>query len=170
MTPEDAARERTLGGVFAFTAYVLWGVLPLYFLTLLPTGPWELVAFRIVFSLIFCGLLLWVTRGWRALARILRTPRLAAWTMLAGVLIYVNWQVFIIATLSGHVIETSLGYFINPLVLVLLGVLVLRERLRTTQWIALGFAFVAVLVIVFGYGSFPGSRSRSRARSASTGS
>ncbi|WP_235566738.1 EamA family transporter RarD [Microbacterium sp. Root61] len=150
-----AARERTLGGIYTFAAYLLWGFLPLYFLLLAPTGPWELVAWRIVLSLAFCVLLLAVTRGWAALGRIIRNRRLLGWTAVAAALIYVNWQVFIIATLTGHVIETSLGYFINPIVTVLLGVLLLRERLRPTQWIAIGLSAVAVAVIVVGYGAFP---------------
>jgi len=153
--PADLTKERTLGGVYTFTAYLIWGFLPLYFVLLAPTGPWELVAWRIILSLAFCVLLLAVTRGWSALARILRNRRLLAWTALAAALIYVNWQVFILATLTGHVIETSLGYFINPIVTVLLGVLVLRERLRLTQWIAIGISAIAVGVIVVGYGAFP---------------
>jgi chloramphenicol-sensitive protein RarD len=108
-----------------------------------------------VLSLAFCAILLFVVRGWSALRRIVQQPRLLGLTALAGALIYVNWQVFLLGTLSGHVIETSLGYFINPIVTVLLGVLVLRERLRITQWIAIGIAVVAVLVIVVGYGTFP---------------
>ena len=151
----SAARERTLGGIYAFSAYFLWGFLPLYFLVLAPTGPWELVAWRILLSLGFCAILLTMLRGWGKLAVIVRQPRLLMWTALAGAVIYVNWQVFIAATLTGHVIETSLGYFINPIVTVLLGVLVLRERLRLTQWIALAIAAIAVGVIVVGYGAFP---------------
>jgi chloramphenicol-sensitive protein RarD len=153
--PAQAARGRAVGGVYAFTAYLLWGVLPLYFLALAPTGAWELVAWRIVLSLAFCILLLAPTRAWRPFAAILRQPRLLAWTALAGGLIYVNWQIYVVATLSGHVVETSLGYFINPLVTVVLGVVVLRERLRATQWAALGVAAAAVVVIVVGYGAFP---------------
>ena len=152
---DEAPRERLLGGAYAFTAYLLWGFLPLYFLALAPTGPWELVAWRIVLSLGFCAILLTVMRGWGRLGRIMRQPRLLALTALAGALIYVNWQVYIVAALTGHVIETSLGYFINPIVTVLLGVLVLRERLRVTQWAALGLAALAVVVIVVGYGAFP---------------
>ena len=152
--PDRGIRERSpttrhasalLGGVYAFTAYLLWGFLPLYFLRWRPTGPWELVAWRILLSLGFCAILLTVMRGWGRLGRD-HAPAAAArcWTALAGALIYVNWQVFILAALTGHVIETSLGYFINPIVTVLLGVLVLRERLRVTQWIALGLAALAV--------------------------
>lgn len=151
----DPAREHAIGGLYAFTAYVLWGFLPLYFILLLPTGPFELVAWRIVLSLVFCAFLLTVTRSWPKLAAIVRQPRLLGLTALAGALIYVNWQVFIYGALTGHVLETSLGYFINPIATVLLGVLVLKERLRLTQWIALGFAAAAVLVIILGYGSFP---------------
>jgi chloramphenicol-sensitive protein RarD len=134
---------------------VLWGFLPLYFVLLAPTGPFELVAWRIVLSLVFCVLLLAVTRTWSKLFAIMRQPRLMALTALAGALIYVNWQVFIFGALSNHVIETSLGYFINPIVTVLLGVLVLREKMRTTQWVAIGIAALAVGVIIVGYGSFP---------------
>ncbi|WP_374238052.1 EamA family transporter RarD [Microbacterium sp. SS28] len=151
----DSPRQRTLGGVYAFMAYLLWGFLPLYFLLLAPTGPWEVVAWRIILSLAFCAFLLTVTRTWPKLVAILRNRRLVGWTMVAGALIYVNWQVFLIATLTGHVVETSLGYFINPIVTVLLGVLVLHERLRVAQWIALGIATAAVLVIILGYRSFP---------------
>jgi chloramphenicol-sensitive protein RarD len=151
----DPAREHAIGGLYAFCAYVLWGFLPLYFILLLPTGPFELVAWRIVLSLVFCAFLLTVTRSWPKLAAIVRQPRLLGLTALAGGLIYVNWQVFIYGALTGHVLETSLGYFINPIATVLLGVLVLKEKLRLTQWIALGFAAAAVLVIILGYGSFP---------------
>ena len=126
--------------IFAFSAYFLWGFLPLYFILLAPITGWELVGWRILLSLVFCIFLLTVMRAWRPFLAIVRQPRLLGWTALAGAVIYVNWQVFILATLSGHVIETSLGYFINPIATVLLGVLVLRERLRLTQWIAIAIA------------------------------
>ena len=158
--PADAAaaaevRERSVGVASALGAYLIWGFLPLYFLLLVPTGPWEIVAWRILLAFVFCLILLTVTRAWSSFIRIVRQPRLLLLTAVAGVFIYVNWQVYIFATLTGHVIETSLGYFINPIVTVLLGVLVLRERLRLTQWIAIGISVVAVGVIVVGYGAFP---------------
>lgn len=143
------------GGLYALSAYLLWGVLPLYFLQLQPTGPWEIVAWRIVLAFVFCLVLLTVLRMWGPFVAILRQPRLLGLTALAGVLIYVNWQTYLIGTLTGHVIETSLGYFINPIVTVLLGVIVLRERLRVLPWIAIGIAVLAVAVIVVGYGTFP---------------
>ncbi|GAA1687366.1 EamA family transporter RarD [Microbacterium sediminicola] len=154
-TPADPARERAIGGVYTFVAYLLWGFLPLYFVLLAPTGPFELVGWRIFLSLVFCVLLLTVTRGWKPLIAIIRRPRLLLLTGLAGAFIYINWQVFIVAALSGHVIETSLGYFINPIATVILAVVVLHERLRVAQWVAIGIAAAAVVVIVVGYGAFP---------------
>jgi chloramphenicol-sensitive protein RarD len=155
VNPKNPADQTAVGGLYAFGAYFIWGFLPLYFLLLTPTGPWEVVAWRIVLSLVFCAILIAVTRSWQRFVSVIRQKRLLLWTAVAGVLVYVNWQVFLVATLSGHVIETSLGYFINPIVTVLLGVLVLRERLRITQWIAIALAAVAVVVIVVGYGAFP---------------
>src|SRR5690606_30628065 len=135
--------------------YLLWGVFPLYFILLAPTGPFEVVAWRLLLTLVFCVLLLAITRGRQRLITIWRQPKLLALTALAGILIYVNWQVFVIATMNEHVVETSLGYFINPIFTVLLGVLVLHERIRTAQWVAIGIAAVAVGVIIVAYGSFP---------------
>nr|WP_154921542.1 EamA family transporter RarD [Microbacterium testaceum] len=157
MTPAPPASVggSTRGALFALGAYLLWGVLPIYFLQLKPTDPFEVVAWRIILAFAFCLLLLTVMRVWRPFLVIVRQPRLMALTAVAGVLIYVNWQTYLIGALTGHVIETSLGYFINPIVTVLLGVVVLRERLRVLPWIAIGIAVAAVVVIVVGYGAFP---------------
>jgi chloramphenicol-sensitive protein RarD len=148
-------RPAKSGLIFAISAYGIWGVLPLYFLVLAPTGAFEVVAWRVLFSLVFCAVLIASTRAWRPLLVALRTRRIV-WTMgLAGVLIYINWQTFILATLSGHVVETALGYFINPIITVLLGVLVLHERLRAGQWAAVAISLVAVVVLSVGYGRIP---------------
>ncbi|MCZ0710289.1 EamA family transporter RarD [Microbacterium paraoxydans] len=155
MTPETTRATRTAGVAYAGSAYLLWGVLPLYFLLLQPTGPWEVVAWRVLLSFVFCLLLLTVTRGWPAFLAIVRSPRLLGWTALAGLLIYVNWQVFVLGTLSENVVETALGYFVNPITTVLLGVFVLKERLRRLQWAAVGIAAVAVVVIIVAYGHVP---------------
>jgi chloramphenicol-sensitive protein RarD len=153
--PRQPRSTAQTGLIFAICSYGLWGVLPLYFLVLAPTGAFEIVAWRVLFSLVFCAALILATRAWRPLVTALRTPR-TVWTMgLAGILIYVNWQTFILATLSGHVVETALGYFINPIITVLLGVLVLRERLRTVQWAAVLISLVAVVVLSVGYGRLP---------------
>ncbi|MDR6690206.1 chloramphenicol-sensitive protein RarD [Microbacterium sp. 1154] len=157
MTPAPSAPTggSTRGALYALGAYLLWGVLPIYFLQLKPTGPFEVVAWRIILAFVFCLLLLTVLRMWRPFLAIVRQPRLMGLTALAGVLIYINWQTYLYGALTNHVIETSLGYFINPIVTVLLGVIVLRERLRIVPWIAIGLAVVAVAVIVIGYGAFP---------------
>lgn len=150
-----ARSEHSTGLIYAVLTYGLWGILPLYFLLLRPTGAFEVVAWRVLFSLIFCALLITVTRRWHAIIAVLRNPRIV-WTMgLAGLLIYVNWQTYVLAALGGHVVEASLGYFINPIVTVFLGVLVLHERLRTIQWVAVGIAILAVVVLTVGYGSLP---------------
>jgi len=104
---------------------------------------------------VFCAILLTVTRGWHALAVIARDRRTILIMGAAGALILVNWLVYVFAALNGHVVEAALGYFTNPIVTVLLGVLVLRERLRPLQWTALGLSAVAVLVLAVNYGQFP---------------
>ena len=151
--PTDKGFGTGLG--FAIAAYVLWGFLPLYFIQLAVASPWEIVAFRIVLALGFCIILLTVTRAWPAFIALARQPRVLGIMTVAGVLIYINWQVYILAVVSGHVVEGALGYFINPIVTVLLGVVFLRERLRPAQWIALGISAAAILVIAIGYGTFP---------------
>ena len=149
------SEHRRSGLVYAISAYVLWGVLPIYFLALAPTSAWEIVAWRVLFSLVFCAILLTVTRTWRAFGSLLTNKRVFFTMGLAGALIYVNWQTYVLATVNGHVVEAALGYFINPIVTVFLGVLVQRERLRIAQWVAVGVSIVAVVVLAIGYGSLP---------------
>ena len=143
------------GLFYAIGAYGLWGILPIYFIALEPTGPFEIVAWRVLFSLVFCALLIAVTRAWRPFAILLRDRRVVLTMGLAGLLIFVNWQTYVYATLNGQVVEAALGYFINPIVTVLLGVIVLRERLNATQWVAVGISVVAVIVLAIGYGQLP---------------
>ncbi|MGW9632069.1 EamA family transporter RarD [Agromyces sp. NPDC055520] len=150
--PPGASRS---GLLYAVSAYVLWGFLPIYFIALAPSGPIEIVAWRVLFSLVFCALLITITRAWRALGLLLRDRRVV-WTMgLAGLLIFVNWQTYVYAATSGQVVEAALGYFINPIVTVFLGVFVQRERLNPTQWTAVGISIVAVAVLAVGYGKLP---------------
>ncbi|PWC07027.1 EamA family transporter RarD [Mycetocola zhujimingii] len=150
----DAPLSRP-GLIFAVSAYTLWGVLPLYFLLLAPTGPFELVAARVIFSLVFCVLLLTVTRGWAPFLLLARNPRVSFTLGLAGVLIFVNWQTYIYGVLNGQVVETALGYFINPIVTVFLGVFFLREKLRIVQWVSVGISIAAVLVLAIGAHGVP---------------
>lgn len=140
---------------FAFAAYGLWGFLPLAFAYLAPATAVEVVAWRIVFGVVFCAVLLTVTRGWTRFAALVRDRRAFLLLTVAAVLILINWGVFIYATLDGHVVEGALGYFINPIFTVILGVVVLRERLSILQTLAVAVSVVAVVVLVVAYGSFP---------------
>ena len=133
MQPLPPSRGLGPGLGFAISSYVLWGFLPLLFLGLVPSGPVEIVAWRIVLSLVFCALLLTVTRSWRSFLGLLRDRSAVITLAIAGALVLVNWSVFIFAVTTNHVVEASLGYFTNPIVTVLLGVFVLRERLRPLQ-------------------------------------
>jgi len=155
--PKETAADAPIGRGLAYGvgAYAIWGVLPLFFLLLRPATAVEIVAWRIVLSLVFCALLLTVTRGWPALIRILKDRRTVLIMGGAGTLILVNWLVYVYATVSNHLVEAALGYFTNPIVTVLLGVFVLRERLRPLQWAAIGISAVAVLVLAINYGQFP---------------
>ncbi|GAB3041848.1 EamA family transporter RarD [Sediminivirga luteola] len=151
----SAEKRRRTGLLFGLTAYLLWGVLPLFFAAAGAAGPLEIIAHRVLWSLLFCVLLLAVARRFRATLKILATPRLALALLLSAALILANWYGFVYAVQSGRVLEASLGYFINPLVTVGLGVLVLRERLRRLQWVAVGVGLVAVVVVAIGYGTLP---------------
>lgn len=154
--PDPDAQARTRAGLLSgFGAYGIWGLLPLYFVLLAPAGPVEIVALRVLFSLVFCLLLLALTGGLAPLGRLLRSPRPLAALGLAGALIAVNWLLYTVATTTGRTLEASLGYFINPLVAVLLGVVVLRERMRRLQWAAVAVGLVAVVVMAVFYGQVP---------------
>lgn len=152
--PPRAGLNR-VGLAYAVAAYALWGFLPIYFIALAPTGPVEIVAWRILLSLVFCAVLIAVTRTWRAFVALLRDRRVLLTMGVAGALIFVNWLTYVYATLSDQVVEAALGYFINPIVTVFLGVLVLRERLNAVQWTAVGISIVAVVVLAVGYGQLP---------------
>ncbi|MCG2623453.1 EamA family transporter RarD [Arthrobacter sp. I2-34] len=159
MQPQPGGRRRRseggIGLAFGLAAYGLWGVLPLYFAVLVPAGPLEIVANRVVWSLLFCLLLVTAIRGWAAFRAALAAPRILGTLALAAALIAVNWFTYTLAVVNAETIQASLGYFINPLVSVLLGVLILKERLRVIQWVALGIALLAVLVLSFAYGAVP---------------
>lgn len=146
--------DRT-GLALGLGAYLLWGFLPLYFPLLQPAGPVEIIAHRVVWSLLFCLVLLRVTGGWRAFTGALRDRRMLGTLSVAGALVAVNWLVFVYGVLTGHTVDTALGYYINPLVTVALAVLALGERLRRPQWVALGIGAVAVVVITVGVGRLP---------------
>ncbi|MBM0229603.1 EamA family transporter RarD [Micromonospora sp. ATA51] len=144
-----------LGYLYGLGAYLLWGFFPLYLKLLRPAGPMEILAHRIVWSVAFVALLLAAMRNVGFLRALLRRPRTLAGIAAAAALIAVNWGTYIYGVNSDRVVETALGYFINPLVSVLLGVFVLRERLRPAQWAALGVGALAVAVLTVDYGRLP---------------
>lgn len=155
-TPARPARsEASVGVVQAIIAYGLWGLMPLLFAAMAPAGAFEIVAWRIVFGLVFCAVAIAVTRSWLRTRTLMAQRRVMLVMGLAAVLILVNWTVYVAATTTGHTVEAALGYFINPLVTIALGVVVLRERLRPLQWTAVGISVVAVVVIAVGYGRLP---------------
>jgi chloramphenicol-sensitive protein RarD len=143
------------GLAFAISSYLLWGVLPILFYSLREAGAVEIIAWRILLSLAFCTLIITIMRGWPRLLILLRDRAAMGTLGIASALIIVNWTVYVYASISGHVVEASLGYFTNPIITVLLGVVLLRERLRPLQWASVGVGAVAVIVIAVGYGSFP---------------
>lgn len=155
-TPAQSARsEASVGVVQAIVAYGLWGLMPLLFAAMSPAGAVEIVAWRIVFGRVFCAVAIVVTRSWLRTRSLVAQRRVMLVMGLAAVLILVNWTVYVAATTTGHTVEAALGYFINPLVTIALGVVVLRERLRPAQWAAVGISVVAVVVIAVGYGQMP---------------
>lgn len=151
LVPDDERARR--GVLYGAAAYLLWGLFPLYWPLLEPAGAVEILAHRVLWSLLTVAVLLVVARDLRWLREVggRRLALLAA----AAVVIAVNWGTYIYGVLSGNVVETSLGYFINPLVTVLFGVVLLGERLRPLQWVAVGTAAVAVVVLTVDYGRPP---------------
>jgi chloramphenicol-sensitive protein RarD len=143
------------GYLYGLAAYAMWGFFPLYFKLLQPAGPLEILAHRVVWSVAFVSLLLAAMRNWRFLGRLVRDLRLFGGVSLAAVLIALNWGTYIFAVNSDRVVETALGYFITPLVTVLLGVTTLGERLRPAQWTAVGTGALAVAVLTVDYGQLP---------------
>lgn len=138
---------------FAIGAYLLWGVFPAFFPLLLPATPLEILAHRIIWTAVLIIIYLVITGTWRELIQLSR--RTWIWLGAASVAITVNWGTYVVAVNSGHVADAALGYFINPLVSVALGVLVLKEQLRKLQISAVGVAAIAVLWLTLMTGEGP---------------
>ena len=143
------------GLALGLSAYLLWGFLPLYFPLMAPAQPVEIIAHRVVWSLLFCVVVLLATGTWATVLAAVRNRRTLATLAVAGALVGTNWLVFVHGVLSGHTVDTALGYYINPLVTVVFAVVALGERLRTAQWVALGIGGAAVVVITVGVGRLP---------------
>ncbi|RKT06280.1 chloramphenicol-sensitive protein RarD [Streptomyces sp. 3211.6] len=150
-----ADNEQRTGLLYGFGAYGMWGLVPLFWPLLMPSGAVEILAHRMVWSLAVVAVALLALRRWRWIGELARQPRKLGLTALAASVISVNWGLYIWSVNNGHVVEASLGYFINPLVTIALGVLVLKERLRRAQWAAVGVGVAAVVVLAVGYGRPP---------------
>ena len=138
------------------TAYLIWGSFPLIITGLASfANPWEIVVWRIVFGFATAVVLISVTRSWASLRAVFRIRSMLGWIGFSSVLIMINWQVYVIGIASGRVLETSLGYFINPLVTIVLAVFFLREKLNLVQWMAVALGAVAVTVLSIDYGHLP---------------
>ncbi|WP_053925058.1 EamA family transporter RarD [Streptomyces chattanoogensis] len=147
--------DQRTGLAFGLAAYTMWGLLPLYWHLLDAAAPSEILAHRMMWSLPVAVIILAVLRRWSWIPPLLRQPRRLGLVLVCALVISVNWFLYIWAVNAGHVLEASLGYFINPLVSIAFGVLVLRERLRPLQWTAVGIGTLAVVVMTVAYGKVP---------------
>lgn len=143
------------GILAAIGAFTLWGFLPLYLKSIEHAGPIEIMAHRIVWSLLFVVMLLSIRQQWGWIKQLRQSPRLLGIACICAVLLSTNWLTYIWAVTSGYIIEASLGYFINPLLNVVLGMIFLGERLRHVQWLALAIATAGVLYMTITYGQPP---------------
>jgi chloramphenicol-sensitive protein RarD len=153
---EGPAEERA--AILAATlCYFFWGFLPLLFKAAAwaGAGPWEIVAWRTIWSVFWAGAIVLVTRGWRNVGLAIRTPKTLLWLIASGCLIGANWSLFVWAVNSGHTLDASLGYYLNPLMSVAAGMLLFRERIGAAGWIAIVLAGAGVAVQTVAHGSLP---------------
>src|ERR1700742_173629 len=155
MSNPHHARDDSAGIAFAAASYVLWGVMPLYWRLLSAVPPVELTVHRIFWCALFVGVLAVLRGRFPALMQIVRSPRLLATLALTGVLISVNWTVYIYCVATHQLVEASLGYYINPLISIALGVLLFGEHISRMRLVAIGLAAVAVVIQSFELGHFP---------------
>lgn len=147
--------ERRAGLYQGVLAYGLWGVVAAYWKLLTHIDAVELIAHRAIWGLVVFAVIVAVAGQWSVFVRTLRDLKIVGVMTASAILLALNWGIFVAATIHGYLLEASLGYFINPLVSVALGTLVLRERLRRLQWIAIGFALVGVVVMTWRAGRVP---------------
>ena len=147
--------ESSVGLLYGLSAYLIWGSFPLIIAAASFADPFEVVVWRVVFGFIFAALLVSIVGGWKEILQIVKSAQRLKWVAVASLMIYINWVVYVVAVATGNVIESSLGYFINPLVTVLFAVLLLKEKLRPMQWVALSIGAVAVVVLTLDYGRLP---------------
>lgn len=147
--------EKTKGIGYGLSAYLIWGSFPLVIAMLSFADPFEIVVWRVIFGFAFGLAVILVTRKLSEYLAVFKQPKQLLWISLAAIVIYINWQVYVYAVADSHVLEASLGYFINPLVTIALATIFLKEKLNVLQWVAVGLGGVAVLVLTFNYGQPP---------------
>lgn len=147
--------EKTKGIGYGLSAYLIWGSFPLVIAMLSFADPFEIVVWRVIFGFAFGLAVILVTRKFSEYISVFKQPKQLLWISLAAVVIYINWQVYVYAVAENHVLEASLGYFINPLVTIALATIFLKEKLNVLQWVAVGLGGVAVLILTFNYGQPP---------------
>ena len=147
--------EKTKGIGYGLSAYLIWGSFPLVIAMLSFADPFEIVVWRVIFGFAFGLAVILVTRKFSEYLSVFKQPKQLLWISVAAVVIYINWQVYVYAVAENHVLEASLGYFINPLVTVALATIFLKEKLNVLQWVAVGLGGVAVLILTFNYGQPP---------------
>ena len=145
----------TTGLLFGVSAYLIWGSFPLIITASAFANPLETVVWRVVFGFLFAALLVSITKAWRPIIELARSPKKLGWIAVAALFIFINWETYVIAVVTGNTIESSLGYFINPLITILFAVVILKEKLRPMQWVALSIGLVAVIVLTVDYGRPP---------------
>src|SRR5664280_707685 len=143
------------GVLYGIGAYLLWGIFPVYWKLLEAVPAIQIISHRILWSFVLLALILFVTRQWRAFRSAALSRKVVLIYLVSAILLSINWLTYIWAINAGFVLETSLGYFINPLLSVLLGVLFLREKLRPLQWLPIGLAAIGVIYVAISYGQFP---------------
>ena len=143
------------GVLYGIGAYILWGFFPIYWKWLQAVPAIQIISHRIIWSFVLLALILFVTRQWRSFRSAAFSRRVVLIYLASAILLSINWLTYVWGVNAGFVIETSLGYFINPLLSVLLGVLFLREKLRPWQWVPIGLAAIGVIYVAFSYGQFP---------------
>lgn len=143
------------GFLFGLTAYIIWGGFPIIIGALGFASPYEIISWRIIFGFLTGMALLLITRTFKSVVEVFKNRRNLIWVAVSAILIFINWSIYVVAVASHHVVEASLGYFINPLITILLAVFFLKEKLGRAQWVAVGFGLVAVIVLSFDYGRLP---------------
>ncbi|MBL1242080.1 MAG: EamA family transporter RarD [OCS116 cluster bacterium] len=153
LSPED--KDYRLGLIYTVSAFLIWGIVVLFFKQISHVPPFELIAHRSIWSLVLLAFIISISKKWPIIFDALKSPKLMTTLAFSSVLILFNWSLFIWAILNGYIIEASLGYFINPLLNVLLGVLLFKEKLSKAQMLAIGLAGIAIIIRLVLAGTFP---------------